>query len=139
MYVVCSAHICQGLRGWAGAVGGIVGTGGTRKTEERSGELKRKGVCVCFFRTPAATEKPNTLCLLRKNYSYRMMLLSLAAPPPPPPFASLCLSLDQRADINRLKNLQTQTRETHSYKHVHKSTCAITGLQKRQKNMSGNP
>lgn len=46
MYVVCSAHICQGLRGWAVMVGGIAGTGSTRKTEERSGELQRKGVCV---------------------------------------------------------------------------------------------
>lgn len=49
MYVVCSAHICQGLRGWALAVGGTAGTGSTRKMEERSRELERKGVCVCVF------------------------------------------------------------------------------------------
>lgn len=65
MYVVCSEHICQSLRGWARAVGGIVGAASTRTTEERSGEHKRKG--VCFFRIPAATEKPNTPYLLWKN------------------------------------------------------------------------
>lgn len=44
MYVVCSAHICQGLRGWEGAAGGLAVL---RKAEGRSGELER--VCVCVF------------------------------------------------------------------------------------------
>ena len=60
MYVVCSAHICQGLRGWEGAAGALVVL---RKAEARIG-----GVCVCvcvvLYRTPAVTEKPNTLYLL---------------------------------------------------------------------------
>lgn len=43
MYVVCSAHICQGLRGWEGAAGGLAVL---RKAEGRSGELERECVCV---------------------------------------------------------------------------------------------
>ena len=70
MYVVCSAHICQGLRGWAGAEGG---DGWYWKHKEDGGEKQGERVCVCvcacvcFFRTPAATEKPNTPYLLWKN------------------------------------------------------------------------
>lgn len=71
MYVVCSEHICQSLRGWARAVGGMAGTGSTRKTEERSRELHRKSVELRAFvmcvRTPAVTAKLNTLYLLWKN------------------------------------------------------------------------
>lgn len=62
MYVVCSAHICQGLRGWEGAAGGLAVL---RK------ELGSVRVYVCvgviLYRTPAVTEKPNTLYLLWKN------------------------------------------------------------------------
>lgn len=70
MYVVCSAHICQGLRGWEGAAGGLAAL---RKAEGRSGELESVCLCVCWcvgvilYRTPAVTEKPNTLYLLWKN------------------------------------------------------------------------
>lgn len=66
MYVVCSAHICQGLRGWAGAVGGRDG-GYKEDGGEKRRELKKGCVCVCVFRPPAVTEKPNTLYLLWKN------------------------------------------------------------------------
>lgn len=72
MYVVCSAHICQGLRGWEGAAGGLAVP---RKAERRSRELERERQCVCvcvcvgviLYRTPAVTEGPNTLYLLWKN------------------------------------------------------------------------
>lgn len=114
MYVVCSAHICQGLRGWAEAVGGILEAQGRRRKEA---ETSRERVCVSFFRTPGVTEKPNTPYLLWKNQSYRMMLLSSAGPP----LASLCLILDQRADINT--NVQTQTRETYSYRPAYYIRC----------------
>lgn len=70
MYVVCSEHICQGLRGWAAGVGGMEATGSTRRTEERDREVHSESellcVCVCVC-TPAVVEKPNTLCLLWKN------------------------------------------------------------------------
>lgn len=46
MYVVCSAHICQGLRGWEGAAGGFAVL---REAEGRSGELGRECVCVCLY------------------------------------------------------------------------------------------
>lgn len=44
MYVVCSAHICQGLRGWEGAAGGLAALG---KAEGRSGELESVCAYVC--------------------------------------------------------------------------------------------
>lgn len=40
-------------------MGGTAGPRRTRKTEERRGKLKKKGVCV--FGNPAVTKKPNTL------------------------------------------------------------------------------
>lgn len=42
MYVVCSAHICQGLRGWEGAAGGLAPL---REAEGRSGELESVSWC----------------------------------------------------------------------------------------------
>lgn len=45
MYVVCSAHICQGLRGWAGVEGG---GGGYWKQKEDGGEKQGERVCVCL-------------------------------------------------------------------------------------------
>ena len=67
MYVVCSAHICQGLRGWAGAEGGAAGYKEDGGEKRRAQERVCVCVCVCFLRTPAVTENPNTLYLLWKN------------------------------------------------------------------------
>lgn len=63
MYVVCSAHICQGLRGWAGAGGR---DGGHCKHKEDAQGLRER-VCVCFCKTPAGAGKLNTLYLLWEN------------------------------------------------------------------------
>lgn len=54
MYVVCSEHICQGLRGWAAGVGGRNG-GYWEHREDRGEETRRftEGVsycvCVCVY------------------------------------------------------------------------------------------
>lgn len=72
MYVVCSEHICQGLRGWAGGVGGMHKEDGG-KTQGGS-HRERATVCatVCvrecvYVCTPAVAEKLNTPCLRWKN------------------------------------------------------------------------
>lgn len=48
MYVVCSAHICQGLRGWAGVEGGDGGYWKHKEDgREKNGERVCVSVCVC--------------------------------------------------------------------------------------------
>lgn len=55
MYVVCSEHICQGLRGWAGGAGMGGWRGGLRLLEAQGGQreeterfTQRASYCVCL-------------------------------------------------------------------------------------------
>lgn len=48
MYVVCSAHICQGLRGWAGG-GGRDSRTWTHKEDGGKKEKAQEKGCVCFW------------------------------------------------------------------------------------------
>lgn len=72
IYVVCPVHICQGLGGWVG----VCAAGQweekqeverTRKTEERSRELERKGVSVCAG--PLQRQKSLIPCIYHGNIS----------------------------------------------------------------------